>query len=204
MARRKVLCLFLDFFPLFSFSVVQEEKRLAADTGYPENPAEFLVKNVALLPKGDVLDVAMGNGRNAVFLAGNGFRVEGVDLSREAVAAALNTAERAGVTISARIADLEAGFVIEKDSYDVIVCFHFLHRPLIPMLKQGLRRKGMIVYETYIVDQARFGKPRNPDHLLRHNELLDLFRDFRCLRYHEGVFENRRALAGIIAQKTGT
>jgi tellurite methyltransferase len=176
---------------------------LAADPGYPEKPAEFLVKNLALLPKGDVLDVAMGNGRNAVFLAGNGFQVEGVDLSRKAVDAALDAAERAGVRITAGIADLEAGFVIKKHSYDVIVCFHFLHRPLIPLLKQGLRRNGMIVYETYIVDQARFGRPRNPDHLLKHNELLDLFRDFRCLRYHEGIFENSRALAGIIAQKTG-
>lgn len=168
---------------------------------YPEEPAEFLVKNLALLPKGKVLDVAMGNGRNAVFLARKGFRVEGIDLSRKAIAAALRAAEKAGVRITTRVVDLETDISIEKDSYDVIVCFHYLHRPLVPLLKQGLRGNGMIVYETYIVDQARFGKPRNPDHLLRHNELLELFQDFRCLRYHEGIFENRRALAGIIAQK---
>jgi tellurite methyltransferase len=168
---------------------------------YPEEPAEFLVKNLALLPKGKVLDVAMGNGRNAVFLAGKGFQVEGVDLSQEAVAAALQAAQKAGVHVAARIADLEAGFAIPAQTYDVIICFHYLYRPLIPMLKQGLRKKGMIVYETYIIDQTRFGKPRNPDHLLRHNELLELFQEFRCLRYQEGIFDNRRALAGIIAQK---
>lgn len=168
---------------------------------YPEEPAEFLVKNLTLLPKGKVLDVAMGNGRNAVFLAGKGFRVEGVDLSREAVTAALQAAQKAGVRVAARIDDLEAGFAIPEQTYDIIICFHYLHRPLIPMLKQGLRRKGMIVYETYIIDQTRFGRPRNPDHLLRHNELLELFQDFRCLRYQEGIFDNRRALAGIIAQK---
>lgn len=168
---------------------------------YPEEPAEFLVKNLTLLPKGKVLDVAMGNGRNAVFLAGKGFRVEGVDLSREAVTAALQAAQKAGVRVAARIAELEAGFAIPEQTYDIIICFHYLHRPLIPMLKQGLRRKGMIVYETYIIDQTRFGRPRNPDHLLRHNELLELFQDFRCLRYQEGIFDNRRALAGIIAQK---
>ena len=168
---------------------------------YPEEPAEFLVKNLELLPKGKVLDVAMGNGRNAVFLARNGFQVEGVDLSPKAIAAALRAAEKAGVRITTRVADLETDISIEKDSYDVIVCFHYLHRPLVPLLKQGLRGNGMIVYETYIIDQARFGKPRNPDHLLRHNELLELFHDFRCLRYHEGIFENSRALAGIIAQK---
>ena len=59
----------------------------------------------------------------------------------------------------------------------------------------------MIVYETFIVDQARFGKPRNPDHLLKHNELLHMFRDFRCHRYHEGVIADKKAVAGIIAEK---
>jgi tellurite methyltransferase len=76
-----------------------------------------------------------------------------------------------------------------------------LQRSLIPQIKDGLKTGGILVYETFIVDQARFGKPRNPDFLLKHNELLDMFRDFRCLRYREGVFENRKALAGIVAQK---
>jgi hypothetical protein len=69
-------------------------------------------------------------------------------------------------------------------------------------MKDGLRTGGMVVYETFIVDQARFGKPKNPDHLLKHNELLDLFCDFRCLRYREGIFESRKAIASIIAEKT--
>ena len=71
-------------------------------------------------------------------------------------------------------------------------------------MKDGLRTGGVVVYETFIVDQARFGKPKKLDHLLRHNELLDLFREFRCLRYREGIFENRRAMASIIAEKTST
>jgi hypothetical protein len=59
----------------------------------------------------------------------------------------------------------------------------------------------MIVYETFIADQARFGKPKNPEYLLEHNELLNMFRDFRCLRYREGVVRGPKAIAGIIAQK---
>lgn len=168
----------------------------------PLDPAPFLVENLDLLPKGRVLDVAMGNGRNAIFLAQNGFQVEGIDISREAVGMALKCAQESCVEISAGIADLEDDFKIAGEPYDVIICFNYLHRPLIPALKNGLRGDGMIVYETYIVDQARFGKPRNPAHLLGHNELLDLFREFRCLRYHEGTVENRKAVAGIIAQKT--
>jgi hypothetical protein len=58
------------------------------------------------------------------------------------------------------------------------------------------------VYETYIVDQARFGRPKSPDHLLQHNELLELFRGFRVLRYHEGIMAEERAVAGIIAEKS--
>jgi tellurite methyltransferase len=168
----------------------------------PPDPEPFLVENLGLLPKGRVLDVAMGNGRNAIFLARNGFQVEGIDISREAVETALKRAEESGVEISATIADLEDDFTTAGQQYEVIICFNYLHRPLIPALKKGLRRDGMIVYETYLVDQARFGRPRNPAHLLGHNELLDLFREFRCLRYHEGIFGKNRAVAGIIAQKT--
>jgi 2-polyprenyl-3-methyl-5-hydroxy-6-metoxy-1,4-benzoquinol methylase len=164
-------------------------------------PAPWLTENVALLPKGRVLDVAMGNGRNAVFLAQSGFTVEGVDASPEAIEVALEAAREAGVTIQARVADLEGEYRIEPGFYNVITCFHYLQRSLIPQIKTGLKKGGMIVYETFIVDQVRFGKPRNPDHLLKHNELLDLFRDLRCLRYREGVMAEQQAVAGIIAEK---
>jgi len=165
-------------------------------------PSSFLVDHVHLLPRGRALDVAMGYGRNAIFLARNGFRVEGVDISLEAVAAALKAAKEAGVDLNAQVVDLESGRPsIAREAYDVIVCFHYLHRPLIPRIRQGVRPGGMVVYETFLVDQARVGRPRNPDHLLRRNELLELFRDFRCLRYHEGWVAEDRAVAGIIAEK---
>ena len=165
-------------------------------------PAQFLVENVNLLPKGQVLDVAMGTGANAVYLAGMGFEVEGVDISADTVNTALELARKSGVNLKTRVADLEDNYRIRKSSYDVIICFKYLQRSLIQQMKDGLLTGGMVVYETFIVDQVRFGKPRNPDHLLKHNELLDLFRDFRCLRFREGVFESRKAIASIIAQKT--
>ena len=166
------------------------------------DPAQFLVENVELLPKGRVLDVAMGSGRNAIYLARLGFEVEGVDMSPEAVNTALESAEKVGVTIRAQVADLEGNYYIEKGAYDVIICFNYLQRSLISQIKDGLRKGGMVVYETFIIDQVQFGKPKNPDYLLRHNELLNMFRDFRCLRYREGIIEGRKAVASIIAQKT--
>ena len=165
------------------------------------NPSEFLVENLHLLPKGKVLDVAMGGGRNAVYLASKGFQVEGVDNSLEAVNKALKLAEEKKVEITTHFVDLESDLFIKEETYDVIICFNFLQRSLIPYIKKGLRPGGMIVYETYIVDQAQFGRPANPDYLLKHNELLDFFRDYRCLRYHEGIIETGRAVAGIITRK---
>ena len=134
------------------------------------SPAQFLLENVELLPKGRVLDVAMGSGRNAIYLARLGFEVEGVDMSPEAVNTALESAEKVGVFIRAQIADLEGNYYIEKGAYDVIICFNYLQRSLISQIKDGLRQGGMVVYETFIVDQIQFGKPKNPDYLLKHHQ----------------------------------
>jgi 2-polyprenyl-3-methyl-5-hydroxy-6-metoxy-1,4-benzoquinol methylase len=164
-------------------------------------PATFLKENAGLLPAGRVLDVAMGNGRNAIYLARLGFKVEGVDRSPESVNAAREAARREKVSINTVAADLENGYRIEKTAYNVIICFNYLQRSLIPDIKAGLRPGVMLVYETFIVDQARFGHPRNPDYLLEYNELLDMFRDLRCLRYREGIIEERKAIASIVAQK---
>lgn len=165
-------------------------------------PAEFLVENIELLPRGKVLDIAMGWGRNAIYMASMGFKVEGIDISADNVKAALESAKKARVSIKAQVADLEGGYQVKKDAYDVIICFNYLQRSLISQIKDGIKEGGMVVYETFIVDQSRlFGKPRNPEHLLKHNELLNMFRDFRCFCYREGIIENRKAVAGIIAQK---
>ncbi len=164
------------------------------------SPSQFLVENISLLPRGRVLDIAMGSGRNTVYLAKMGFEAEGMDISPEAVEKALKLARDNGVTIRAEVVDLEKDYRIPESAYDVIVCFNYLQRSLFPQIKAALKNGGMIIYETYIIDQARFGRPRNPDFLLQYNELLNLFRDFRCLRYREGIFTGR-AIASLLAQK---
>jgi len=167
-------------------------------------PASFLVEHMWLLPVGRVLDVAMGNGRNAIYLAQHGFEVEGVDISAEAINKAFKAAQKEKVTIKAQVADLEKDYRIKPGYYDAIICFYYLQRSLILQMKEGLKRGGIIVYETFLIEQMQWGKPKNPDFLLRHNELLDLFRDFRVLCYREGIFEDRgdkRAIASLVAEK---
>ena len=168
------------------------------------DPASFLVENLPLLPKGRVLDVAMGAGRNAIYLARMGFDVDGVDISSESINSAREAAALAGVIIRAEVADLEKGYRIGTGAYDAIICFNYLQRSLVPQIKAGLRVGGVLIYETFLIEQAQWAKPKNPYFLLQHNELLRLFADFRCLRYREGIFESgkdRKAIAGIVAVK---
>jgi tellurite methyltransferase len=167
-------------------------------------PASFLVENLPLLPKGRVLDVAMGAGRNAIYLARMGFDVDGVDISSEAVNSAREAAARAGVIIKAEVADLEKGYRIGSGAYDAVICFNYLQRSLVPQIKEGLRVGGVVIYETFLIEQAQWAKPKNPYFLLQHSELLRLFADLRCLRYREGIFESgdyRKAVASIVAVK---
>lgn len=177
---------------------------LAKDLHSVENlvePSGFLVENLDLLPRGRALDVAMGAGRNAVYLAEQGFAVEGVDISAASIQAALTLAESRRVKIETVVADLEDDYRIKPERFDVILIFNYLQRTLIPQIKNGLKKGGMVVYETFTIDQPQFGHPQNPDYLLRYNELLDYFRDFRILRYREGIFNRSTARASIIAQK---
>lgn len=175
-------------------------KAAGLDDGLNE-PAQFLVENIGLLPSGRALDIAMGAGRNAIYLARMGFRVEGVDTSVEAVNEALSRARAEGVFIQTRVEDLETIPYLDEEAYDLVICFNYLQRSLMPQIRNWVKPGGMAVYETFTVDQARFGRPRNLDHLLKHNELLSAFRDFRVLRYREGVLDGRRAVASIVAQK---
>ena len=165
------------------------------------NPAEFLVANRPLLGTGNALDLAMGAGRNAVYLAKEGFEVEGIEIAPDAVEKALALAKAENVEISAVVADLENGYRLKPYTYYLVVCFYYLHRPLIPEIKKALKPGGVVVYETYICDQAQWGKPSNPDHLLKHDELLNMFCDWRIIKYREGIIEPRKAIASIIACK---
>lgn len=170
-------------------------------------PSRFLVDNFELLPKGLALDVAMGNGRNAIYLSTRGFDVDGVDVDPEVVTRARATARRFGAPIRAVVGNVEDGtYIIPMESYDVIVVFNFLHRPLFNDIRDGLRPGGVVVYQTYTTEQAEFGKPRDPKHLLRPGELREEFADWEILRFRETIEPATtdsppRALSGIVARK---
>ena len=177
-------------------------KRFALGT--EANP--FLRKHIRLLPKGKALDIAAGEGKNAVFLAHRGFDVEAVDISKFALRKARKLAKESGVRIRTLQADLD-DYPLEEGRYDLITDFYFLDRRLIPRIKRGLKRGGRVVFETFLKDERSLSHdgPKNPRYLLKPNELLTLFRGFRILFYREGIFREggtRKAIASLIAEKT--
>jgi SAM-dependent methyltransferase len=155
------------------------------------------------IPRGLVLDVAAGTGRNAIFLAERGFRVVAIDISSIALDEARRRAEKKSLAISWQQADLEQ-IELPQAAYDLIVNFNYLQRSLFPQIRKALKINGRLIFETYLIDQQAIGHPKNPAYLLNHNELLEQFRDFRILCYREGKYtdaEQPAFRAGIFAQK---
>ncbi len=171
--------------------------------GKGANP--FLKRHIALLSRGKALDIATGEGRNAVFLSQHGFDVDAVDISTMGLKKARKLAEEMGVKIRTFYTDLDT-YPIKKGQYDLIANFYFLKRSLIPKIKKGLKKGGKVIFETYILEHRSLGTggPKQSKYFLKPNELLKLFDGFRILRYREGIFKEggkKKAIASLIAEK---
>ena len=153
---------------------------------------------------GTVLDLACGDGHNGLFLAQKGLSVILVDHSDDALKQARKTAQEKGVRVDIRRVDLEKIGVnpLDRDTHGGIIVFRYLHRPLIPCIKKALTGGGIIMYETYTIEQPRFGKPRNPDFLLEPGELRNWFKDWDLIYYFESIkHDPDRAVAQLVCQK---
>lgn len=168
---------------------------------FGKEPAKFLADNVFRLPKGRALDIAMGEGRNAVFLAKKGFLVEGVDISRVGIRKAQALAAENGVKIETINADLN-DYRIKPDSYSVIANFYYYQPSLFPQMKAGLVPGGVIIFESYTVAQLKTkGKEKWPEKfLLKPGELKAAFADFEIVHYSEGM-DGDNAVARLIARR---
>lgn len=140
--------------------------------GHPQSPSAWIVRFAALIrPGATVCDLACGYGRHALFLESLGLRVTALDRDAEALSGLRG---RAGIEVVG--ADLEAGaWPLPGRRFDGIVVANYLHRPLFPRLIEALNEGGVLIYETFMLGNARFGRPSNPDFLLRPGELLEAF-----------------------------
>ena len=141
-----------------------------------------------------MLDVACGPGRHTRLFLERGHRVVAIDRDLSGIA---DLAEHPRLE---RVeADLEEGgpFPLSGRSFAAVVVANYLHRPLLPSLVDAVDATGVFVYETFSVGNERFGRPRNPDFLLRPGELLDAVRGRLRVIAYEDVVVDRPSPAAI-------
>ena len=134
-------------------------------------------------PAGRVLDLACGHGRHARYLSGLGFAVVAVDRDETALA----TLEgRRG--IETRLADLEgSAWPFAAGTFDGVVVTNYLHRPLFGNLVACLRADGVLIYEIFAAGNEQYGRPSNPEFLLRPNELLQSLEPLAIVAFEQGM-----------------
>jgi len=129
-----------------------------------------------------VLDLACGSGRNGFWFLAQGCEVTFIDQDLSAMAKLAHDKAHHWQW------NLEDGSAPElpQETFDIVLVFNYLHRPLFPQIASSIKHGGLIVYETFTWQQAQIGRPRNPDFLLRENELQSVFANWQPLHYFEG------------------
>jgi SAM-dependent methyltransferase len=162
-----------------------------------------LVDNGDLLPRsGRALDVACGRGRHALWLAAKGLDVTAIDRDAAAIAHLNDAADQSGVRITTDVVDLETDPPpwLGSHAYEVVLVFNYLHRPLLPALREAVKIGGRIFYQTFTRRQAERGRPTNPAFLLEDGELERLMAPFTILRSRAGDIDGR-FIASIVAER---
>lgn len=138
-------------------------------------PALVLAENTHLLPvRGRALDLACGLGANALLLAELGLAVSAWDLSPVAVGRLRKEAGCRGLSVDARVRDVQAD-PPDAEAFDVVVVAHFLERGLAPAIASSLRPGGLLFYQTFVREAVSECGPSKPGYRLETNELLRLF-----------------------------
>ena len=147
-------------------------------------------------PGSSVLDLACGEGRHARLLADMGHRVTGVDRDAQALQSLQGVA---GID-ELLLADIEAGpWPLAARQFDCVLVTNYLWRALLPTIVAAVAPGGLLIYETFAQGNQAFGKPSNPDFLLRPRELLEAVTGLRVLAYEEGLLPSPDRIVQRIA-----
>ncbi len=178
-----------------------DSKYSSEDSVASREPCSWLTENREALPgKGRALDLAMGEGRNAIFAASLGYDVLGVDISAVGARNAESFAQQKGVSIETEVVDLDT-WSLPKNAFELVICFYFLDRKLFPAIRDSLKPGGLVVYETFNTDHLKYSGLK-PEWVLSHGELLNAFADYRILHYREtDDHDDEKGTASILARK---
>jgi SAM-dependent methyltransferase len=166
----------------------------AADARHP--PSRFLQYCLDRLPRGRALELACGDGRNAVLLARHGFIVDAIDIAAAGLRRAADVVRAERLRVQLVQADLDS-FPLPVGRYGVVINVRFLQRRLFSAIKRCVQPGGMVVFETFTSEQAQLGHPTNPAYLLEPGELRRAFADFDILVYEEGRFDTETGAAHL-------
>ncbi|WP_409439398.1 tellurite resistance protein [Psychromonas sp. GE-S-Ul-11] len=154
---------------------------------------------------GVVLDLACGQGQNGLALHQSGIDVLFADI-KQAPLSALQDQQK---ILKEQL--WQADFESKQDTDRLqlaqltlqgVIVFRYLHRPLFDHIKQAVKSGGIVIYETFTVENRQFGRPHRTDFLLKENELKTIFKDWEILFYFEGIKRNPdRAIAQIVCKK---
>ena len=152
-----------------------------------DTPSDWVLRWAPLVERGPVLDVACGAGRHATLFVERGFEVFAVDRDDQALPGSVRFVR----------ADLEdaSPWPWPGKRFAAIVVTNYLHRPLFPRLVDSLDERGVLIYETFMAGNERYGRPSNPDFLLRPGELLEAFGTLTVVAFEQGTVERPKRAA---------
>jgi SAM-dependent methyltransferase len=173
----------------------------SGERGRENHPTALLVETAAKLPPGSALDLACGTGRNALYLAEQGWTVTAVDGSESAIEQVRDRSSQRGLSINAQVADLAApDFALQTEAFDLIVIAYYLQRNLFPLAKAALRLGGLLVAIAHTAEPGEESKPNRA----ASGELRDIFAGWRILHHYEGPSRDpahRRPVSEIVARR---
>lgn len=152
-------------------------------------------------PRPKALDLGCGGGRDAVFLAQQGWQVTGIDQEARVLKRAKQLAAKSGASAKFKCCDLKKAGCFPDNEFDLVVVVRYLNRELFDQIDAAIVPGGYIVYQTFVTGAEAFGSPKNPNFILQIDELSKVFSGYQIIVDRIDELEDGRPVASFVAQK---